>query len=1196
MKRLHANMFISFAMMIITIAPLGSALIPITASAQTTIGQSFQQLIDDINDGGAKITNDANIEKDLKTWIPELTEIGNGLDSNQQSAFVNNVYKESDRGGYIYPLIKQYKSANKSERLTIIKNIISDLNTDNTCTVLGGKFLQFNNVDKPYQLDDSKKFPVDIQINFADNCVTNQPLIISIISGRGNAPDSYVTNTKSSPQSYDFPFTVPESKSVTLNFNGGEDGCWVLDDPDCNYYFEIYNPGKNINTQIYTSNGGSVVTGGILFANCDTHYYQLFAGCFTNWEFLGQKENITPADLTNPWYYKLKDKNGNTIKDTYISAGFNQADCEAAASKDGGEAGSCTQNPPQGQIAKGQVGTGGGDPLPDCGIGVVSGSSLSGCIVQILYYLIYTPSSYLLMGAGIFFDWLFDYSISSTAYSSATFVTNAWGLVRDISTIAFIFVLLWVSISTILGMGKTDWKKTVSQVVIWGILINFSLFFAKIPIDMGNVISRLFRNSNVMSVKDEKGEQRSMSVALIEKSNPQTMIYNATKVGEDSSYASRSSYSSGDGISNGAWIILIMIASIVNIVALKIFLSMGLAFVGRVVDLWLLMIMAPLAFMSKILPNSKGLGDYSFGKWYSNLLNQSFMAPIFMFFMYLILLFVQLSWDNIKNIATGNLGGINWILSIVVPFIFLIIMLGLAKKKAMEFAGEASREIVKFTDKAIGAVGGIAAGASIGLVAGGAAKIGSNLIGGAASKTLEGEKGDKLREKEAAGGISGWMARQKLKALEKTSTASFDMRTGAVGGMLNRIPGMDSKMAGNTSKFLGLGVQEKGYVGRVADKEKELKDRMKATETKLSDDQVKEMRGKEIKDYDKKFADKKPEYDQKVTAKEASEKARLNRELTAEEKSKLEKDIRKDMKLGEKPAEVTTAAGLNRERQLAWADNLENKRTYIEKAADVVKKLNPKGPDVILGAVAGGAVGSVAMTAVAGKMSSNQAKDNVLRSVKDDIKKQDKIRDELEETNKQLERATKLNETKLATAEKALEKINDRIKSEEPNVNTKINEVENSQEYKDVQAEILKLQNEKAQAISDKTDVSKSEDEKKKAEKKEIELGKKILDRESELKEQISAGIDSYMVDAIEETRKAFEEFTNTGMTSNPEFLLFDKQKFEKRLNDTEETNKKRRSLDTQASSFSRTIYSNKERINANKDKLKNLGKSDEKK
>lgn len=414
--------------------------------------------------------------------------------------------------------------------------------------------------------------------------------------------------------------------------------------------------------------------------------------------------------------------------------------------------------------------------LPACWLGFSDGGiSMSGCIAQGVYYGLFIPTSYLFALTGLFFDSTFAYSVNDASYRSP-FVVEGWGVVRDFVNIFFIFVLIYIAFATILSLHGFKTKEMIVNVVIIGLLMNFSLFAAQLIIDGSNILARVFYNSNAIKIT-EKGAngvtnntpglttgpngELPLSAALVNKVNPQTLIINASSVTtlEDKGGRSSGEIDKVSGVSNGTFILIIILAIAINIVGMIVFLSVGLIFVARVVGLWIYMILAPFAFFSYTVPQMQGLEMVGWKKWWPEVLSLSFVAPIFIFFLYLILKFLE---TGLSLISAGSKTGLQFVISVVVPFAFIMILLWKAKGIATKMSGEIGQSITG----GIAAIGGIAlGGAALGAAFAGRTVIGKTM--GLASQTdsskhlgkYKAELRDfKVKDKEHAVKMKVWRA------------------------------------------------------------------------------------------------------------------------------------------------------------------------------------------------------------------------------------------------------------------------------------------------------------------------------------------------------------------------------------------------------------------------------------------------------
>ncbi len=362
--------------------------------------------------------------------------------------------------------------------------------------------------------------------------------------------------------------------------------------------------------------------------------------------------------------------------------------------------------------------------MPSCWLGFTNGFiSVPGCIAQVIYSLFFVPTSALFGIAGKFFDFTFKYSITDTSYRSA-FVLQGWKIVKDFVNMFFIFVLLYIAFSTILRIHGFKTKEMIINVVIIGLLINFSLFATQVIIDTSNILARVFYNSssiivNTLPNKSATGQQTNqtnnnsndnngvipLSVAIVKKVNPQRLILDAAKVGNvarDTGGQAGASTTNTKGIDTWTFILVTILASVTNIVGLFVFFTVGLIFVSRVIGLWLTMIFAPFAFFSYAVPVIQNVNMIGWKKWWPNLFKFAFLAPIFIFFMYLIIAFLgtnacdpSVTECSSSFLDISGRSGLDLIISIIVPFAFIIILLNMAKRLAVEFAGYVGSAVTK---------------------------------------------------------------------------------------------------------------------------------------------------------------------------------------------------------------------------------------------------------------------------------------------------------------------------------------------------------------------------------------------------------------------------------------------------------------------------------------------------------------------
>ncbi|MDE2116831.1 MAG: hypothetical protein KGI79_03070, partial [Patescibacteria group bacterium] len=117
-------------------------------------------------------------------------------------------------------------------------------------------------------------------------------------------------------------------------------------------------------------------------------------------------------------------------------------------------------------------------------------SSISSVLVSLYEIIVLPIAAFVLYLVGMLMDSAITLSIN-TAYifSLSPAVNLGWVIIRDIANICFIFILIYISITTIVQGTNANFgiKNMLTKVIIAAILINFSLFFTKVIVDVSNV-------------------------------------------------------------------------------------------------------------------------------------------------------------------------------------------------------------------------------------------------------------------------------------------------------------------------------------------------------------------------------------------------------------------------------------------------------------------------------------------------------------------------------------------------------------------------------------------------------------------------------------------------------------------------------------------------------------------------------------
>ncbi len=406
-------------------------------------------------------------------------------------------------------------------------------------------------------------------------------------------------------------------------------------------------------------------------------------------------------------------------------------------------------------------------------------------------------------------------------------VNYGWTLARDVGNLAFIFILIYVAIKTILGLEGTDTKRLIRNLIIVGLLVNFSLFFTKVLIDASNIVSLGFYNGIIGDGTIQGFSEKFAAPLGIQKlydPDPQAFIASMTQ--NSNSWATIMI----TGLGGTIFLFIVALA----------FLYAAFLFIIRFVVLIVLMILSPFAYFGFILPATSGMAK----KWWGALTGQLIFAPLYMMLFYLVVIFSEnlnklMSNDLVASLIpdpaklaetdsiTASIGASP--MEAAIKF-FIIIGFMLASTVIATIAASSSGGLIgsvvktgsfklnsfgrgvlrKSKDTAVG--GGRMAGAAAGKATFGVAAYGMrNTIGKSAYKTAN---SDQLKDTAALGGVKGAIASAKLAVANKVSKSSFDVRA-----------------TGITGKAMGTAGGKGGFSGYVDATKKKATDRVKALGT-----------------------------------------------------------------------------------------------------------------------------------------------------------------------------------------------------------------------------------------------------------------------------------------------------------------------------------------------------------------------------
>lgn len=255
--------------------------------------------------------------------------------------------------------------------------------------------------------------------------------------------------------------------------------------------------------------------------------------------------------------------------------------------------------------------------------------------------LVLTISNVIFFFAGWLIDALLPLFTADLSHTDG--VIAGWSTFRDISNLFFIFIMLVISIATILRIESYGAKSLLARVVIVALLINFSLPISRAIIDVNNAVASVFYKQ--LTTKNADG-----TTGVSAKINALTGV---ASVFSGTTLKTFLDKNNTEGQMNTRIGTIFLGISGVLLVSSFVFLAFAVMLIIRTIYLGFLVMLSPLAFFGMILPYTQGYAK----QWWEKLIKQSLIAPVGFMMLYVAINILK------KMSATGftqvnDLGGV----------------------------------------------------------------------------------------------------------------------------------------------------------------------------------------------------------------------------------------------------------------------------------------------------------------------------------------------------------------------------------------------------------------------------------------------------------------------------------------------------------------------------------------------------------
>ncbi|OYX53461.1 hypothetical protein B7Y92_02865 [Candidatus Saccharibacteria bacterium 32-50-13] len=224
-----------------------------------------------------------------------------------------------------------------------------------------------------------------------------------------------------------------------------------------------------------------------------------------------------------------------------------------------------------------------------------------------------------------FMDWIFDVLVGfltvrpiDTSQENAMY--RAWGFMRTFANIAFVIAFLIIIYSQLTSFGVSNYgiKKLLPRIIIAALLVNLSFIICALAIDISNVLGHSIQNLFIQMRNGLVGTEGNTWDVLSWESMASFILSGGTLLtaGSIAAFSSIATY----GVIGS--IALLLPALVTLLVAVLVAL---LVMAGRQAIITILTILAPLAFVAYLLPNT----EKWFDKWRGLFMTMLILFPAF---------------------------------------------------------------------------------------------------------------------------------------------------------------------------------------------------------------------------------------------------------------------------------------------------------------------------------------------------------------------------------------------------------------------------------------------------------------------------------------------------------------------------------------------------------------------------------------
>lgn len=239
---------------------------------------------------------------------------------------------------------------------------------------------------------------------------------------------------------------------------------------------------------------------------------------------------------------------------------------------------------------------------PDQAAAVDWGGYIFGAVNQLLLLLI----NLLGLAAAVIMRLIVPLA-SYNDFINSSAVQVGWIVMRDLVNLLFVVALMFVAIGTILGIDRYQWRAQLPKLVVSIIIVNFSRTICGLIIDFFQIFMLTFINA-IRSTLDGNFTDA-------------FRLYDIVKLSQNG----------GESLTASDVTFSLAVAAVALLVACVVALVLVITLATRIVFLWILVTLSPIAFTGGILPKT----DKWASMWWDKFINQLTNGVVLAFFLWL---------------------------------------------------------------------------------------------------------------------------------------------------------------------------------------------------------------------------------------------------------------------------------------------------------------------------------------------------------------------------------------------------------------------------------------------------------------------------------------------------------------------------------------------------------------------------------